>query len=96
MATEDDDPDIVKLFKEEMQQQLAARFQMDALNEYGLTTLHKATFLDPRFTHMTFVTKGTKVLIIRALQKELTSLRSTSTTLSSSPDAPSSSGDSKY
>ncbi len=94
MAIEDDDPDIVQLFKEEMQQQLTARFQMDALNEHGLTTLHKATFLDPRFTHMTFVSKGTKVLIIRALQKELTPFSSTST--SSSPDAPPSSGDSKY
>ena len=61
MAIEDDDPDIVQLFKEEMQQQqLTARFQMDALNEHGLTTLHKAKFLDPRSTHMTFVSKGTE------------------------------------
>ena len=80
---EDDDPQTVQVFKEDFQQQLASRFKLDAVSEKDVTTLHKATFLDPRFAHMSFVTGATKALVIEALQKEISAVTSTSTATSS-------------
>ena len=79
---EDDDPQIVQMFKEDFQQQLASRFKLDAIYQKDVTTLHKAAFLDPRFAHMSFVTGATKALVIEALQKEISTVTSTSTATS--------------
>ena len=47
-----------------------------------MTTLHKATFLDPRFAHMSFVTGAAKALVTEALQEEIGTVTPTSTATS--------------
>jgi len=79
---EDDDPVTVQVFKEDFQQQLATGFMLDAVYQKDVTTLHKATFLDPRFAHMSFVTGATKALVTEALQEEIGTVTPTSTATS--------------
>ena len=59
-VTPDDDPDEVRLFKEEFQNQLSSRFKLDVADRKSLTILHNATFHDPRFAYMSFVNVATR------------------------------------
>jgi len=72
------------VFKEDFQEQLASRFRLDAIYQKNGPTLHKATFLNPRFSHefSSFVTGATKALAIEALQNEIGTVMSTSTAIS--------------
>jgi hypothetical protein len=74
-AVDDEEPNTVRSFKEELQQQLATRFKLDVSSRDDVTVLHKAAFLDPRFAHLSFVTISTKARVIDVFRKELADLR---------------------
>ena len=102
----DEDPDTVRAFKEEFHQQLTTRFKLDVRTREDVTVLHKATYLDPRFSHMGFVTAGTKAVVIDVLRQELRSTLLASTaaladgesaaTTTGSPQVPSLTARCKY
>jgi hypothetical protein len=73
-AVDDEEPNTVRSFKEELQQQLATRFKLDVSSRDDVTVLHKAAFLDPRFAHLSFVTNSTKARVIDVLRKEVKEL----------------------
>lgn len=71
----DDDAEAVRAFKEEFHVQLTTRFRMDVTNRADVTVLHMAAFLDPRFSHMNFVTIATKSTVIDVIREELRNMQ---------------------